>query len=273
MLLGRHPAAGCSGRSRACSPRPQARLATFGDEARARSRRCGRPGRRRIFNPGARRRRSAFKALVFDATGIARLRASWSALHAFFHPTVDGLKRCGRVVVLGTAPERLRAPRTGNRAAGAGGLHPLARQGGRPAARTVQLVQVARRAREDAIASTLRFLLSPRSAYVSGRSVQIGAGRARSAGRLAAPACGQDRARHRAPRAGIGEAIATTLARDGAHVVGLDVPALAGELRSGRASGSAARLCDSTSPPRTRPTVLAERFADGPGCASSTTPG
>ena len=93
------------------------------------------------------------------------------------------------------------SPRAAHRPAGAGGLHPLARQGDRRRGSTAQLVYVAEGA-EDELDSTLRFLLSPRSAYVSGQVVAVGNGVAADArDRLGAPA---RRARWRwspAPRA------------------------------------------------------------------------
>ena len=56
--------------------------------------------------PGERR----FKALVFDATGIAA-SPELAVLHAFFSPTVRRVARCGRVVVLGTPPQACGSPR------------------------------------------------------------------------------------------------------------------------------------------------------------------
>jgi 3-oxoacyl-[acyl-carrier protein] reductase len=93
----------------------------------------------------------------------------------------------------------------------------------------VQLVLVETGA-EDELASTLRFLLSPRSAYVSAQVVTVGKAVAATpeidweqplAGKLAL-VTGASR--------GIGEAIATTLRRDGANLVLLDVPALSADL-------------------------------------------
>jgi 3-oxoacyl-[acyl-carrier protein] reductase len=185
--------------------------------------------------PGDRR----FKALVFDATGIGDSTAL-RELHAFFAPTIRRLEPCGRVVVLGT-PEEACGPRaaTAQRA-----LEGFTRSVGKEArgGTTAQLVLVARGA-EDAIASTLRFLLSPRSAYVSGQVVRVAPSPSPEPADWGRPLAGRVAVVTGAAR-GIGAAIAATLARDGARVVGLDVPALAAELEgvTGALSGSALAL-------------------------------
>jgi 3-oxoacyl-[acyl-carrier protein] reductase len=178
-----------------------------------------------IFNaeaPGQQR----LKALVFDATGISD-STELEALHGFFHPTLRRLERCGRVIVLGTPSSDCTSVReaTAQRAL-EGFTRSLGKEIGGGA--TVQLVLVDAGA-QDAIASTLRFLLSPRSAYVSGQVVCVGFAilpdqvdwEQSFAGRIAL-VTGASR--------GIGEATVRTLAREGAHVVGLDVPELAQEL-------------------------------------------
>ena len=71
------------------------------------------------------------KALVFDATGIAD-SAQLAELHAFFHPTMRQVARCGRVVILGTSPELAGSPAEADRPARAGGLHARAREGDPP---------------------------------------------------------------------------------------------------------------------------------------------
>ena len=190
-----------------------------------------------------------YGALVFDATGIVE-SSQLEELHAFFHPTIRRVAACGRVVVLGTPPESARKPAE---AVAQRALEGLTRAMGKEVGRgaTVQLVYVEPGA-ENAIAGTLRFFLSPRSAFVSGQVVRI-AGSAGDAG-LAGdfdwekPLAGKVALVTGASR-GIGAAIASTLARDGAHVVGLDVPALEEDLKAVAAGiGGSALALDITDP-------------------------
>ena len=168
------------------------------------------------------------KALVFDATGIAD-STELVELQRFFHPAVGRLRRSGRVVVLGIPPDEVGGARahTAQRAL-EGFVRSLGKEvGGRGA--TAQLVLVSPRA-EDQLDSTLRFLLSPRSAYDSGQVVRVGPGVA------PLPAIDWDRpleetsALVTGASRGIGAAIAATLARDGAAVTGLDVPQASADL-------------------------------------------
>ncbi|MPZ97148.1 MAG: 3-oxoacyl-ACP reductase [Propionibacteriales bacterium] len=170
-----------------------------------------------------------FKGLVFDASGI-KTSADLVAVQEFFTPVVRSLRGCGRVVVLATPPEL--AADAGERVAQRaleGFTRSLGKEVGRGS--TVQLVHVAPGA-ETAITSTLAFLLSPKSAYVSAQVVRIGATGTTQAEPLtdsAQPLSGKVALVTGASR-GIGESIARTLARDGATVVGVDVPPMASEL-------------------------------------------
>ncbi len=173
-------------------------------------------------------------ALVFDATAITD-STGLRALYDFFHPHARAVYPSGRVIVLGTPPEATEQPKeaTAQRA-----LEGFTRSVGKEFGRgvTAQLVYVEPGA-EDGIESTLRFLLSARSAYVSGQVIRVGVAEVTPPVDWELPLAGKVAVVTGAAR-GIGEAMARVLARDGARVICLDVPAagealaqVAGELR------------------------------------------
>ncbi|MFM0161252.1 3-oxoacyl-ACP reductase [Paraburkholderia sediminicola] len=175
------------------------------------------------FEPAESGSHGKLTALLFDASGIED-SSQLEPLHGFFHDTLRSLGKCGRIIVLGRPPEACATPRqwTAQRA-----LEGLTRSLGKEARRgiTANLVYVEQGA-ENGIDSTLRFFLSPRSAYVSGQVVRIGA----RAGADALPAfdwnqplAGQRAVVTGAAR-GIGASIASVLAAEGAHVIGIDIP-------------------------------------------------
>jgi len=158
--------------------------------------------------------------LLFDATNLPDC-TSLRALYDFFHPVIRSLAPNGRVVVFGTPPDVCASPResTAQRAL-EGFTRSLAKEVGRGS--TVQLVYVSPGG-EDALESTLRFLLSGRSAYVSGQVIRVGPANLQLPASWDQPMDGKVAIVTGAAR-GIGEAIAAVLAREGAHVVCVDVP-------------------------------------------------
>jgi 3-oxoacyl-[acyl-carrier protein] reductase len=163
-------------------------------------------------------------ALIFDATAVVDTEGL-RALYDFFHPVIRSLAPSGRVIVLGSPPELCANTReaTAQRAL-EGFVRSIGKEVGRGT--TAQLVYVAPGA-EEATESTLRFLLSGRSAYVSGQVIRIGPAAVDVPDDWDQPLVGKTAIVTGAAR-GIGAAIAQVLTREGAHVVCLDVPA-AGE--------------------------------------------
>ncbi|WP_446217742.1 3-oxoacyl-ACP reductase [Micromonospora sp. IBHARD004] len=214
-----------------------------------------------------------YTALVYDATGITD-STELRQLYDFFHPQARALLSSGRVIVLGTPPGECDSPReaTAQRA-----LEGLTRSIGKEFGRgvTAQLVYVTKAAGDGpdgqdlspgtlaSLESTLRFLLSGRSAYVSGQVIRVGAGTAQPPADWDRPLDGQVVLVTGAAR-GIGAALARVLARDGAQVVALDIPAAGDELAAvaNEIGGTAVQL-DLTAPDA--PTRLARHLADRHG--------
>ncbi|MGW5663015.1 3-oxoacyl-ACP reductase [Streptomyces sp. NPDC003758] len=173
-------------------------------------------------------------AVVLDATGVRDVEGL-AEVHAALHPVVRSVAESGRVVVLGAPLDPADHHQTAVQQGLEGFTRSLGKEVGR--GRTVTLVRLTD---AGAAESTLRFLLSPRSAYVSGQVVEVGDGEVVTVEDWTRPLAGRTALVTGAAR-GIGEAIARTLARDGARVVCLDVPQAEAEVRrvAERVGGSA----------------------------------
>ncbi len=160
-----------------------------------------------------------FKVLLFDASNISNAD-ELKQVYEFFHAVARRVEKSGRVIVIGRPPEDL----TDIEAALAQrALEGFVKSVGKEFKRgiTAQLIYVAEGA-EKKLDSTLRSFNSARSAYVSGQVVRVSNGDSVDVD-WAQPLGGKTMLVTGASR-GIGEAIARVLAREGAHVICLDVP-------------------------------------------------
>ena len=188
-----------------------------------------------------------YSALIFDATRVTATR-DLRDVFDFFQPAIRDLAPSGRAIVIGNGEGVAQRALEGF----VRSLGKEVRHGA-----TAQLVYAA----PDAdLESTLRFLLSGRSAYVSGQVIRVAAAVKNTPADWDRPLAGQTAAVTGASR-GIGAAIAEVLARDGAHVICIDVPAQGEDLTAiaNRVGGTALQL-DITSD--RAPAVLADRGAD-----------
>jgi 3-oxoacyl-[acyl-carrier protein] reductase len=163
-------------------------------------------------------------AVVLDATGVTG-PGQLAAAHDFLAPAIKRLRASGRVLILADPPAATDAPAT---AAARQALDGLIRSIGKELldGSTANLIYVPEGA-ESSLASPVRFFLSGRSAYVDGQVLTLSAAEVPTGEDADKPLAGKVAVVTGAAR-GIGAAIAKVMARDGAHVVAVDIPA-AGE--------------------------------------------
>ncbi len=163
------------------------------------------------------------RGLVFDATNLSD-PAELHALYSFFHPLVARLSSCGRAIVIGRPPASFESAHSAAaHAALEGFVRSLAKELGRRGS-TAEVLYVERGA-EARLAAPLRFLLSARSAFVSGQPLTItNEVKAPKDLRWVRPLAGKVALVTGAAR-GIGAMTAELLSAEGAHVVCLDRPA------------------------------------------------
>ena len=166
----------------------------------------------------------SFGGLVFDATGITD-PVTLRGLYEFFTPVLRNLGHSGRVVVVGTIPDQAAGvdERISQRA-----LEGFTRSLGKELrdGATAALVYLSPAAKPAAtgLESTMRFILSAKSAYVDGQVFYVGADDSTPPADWDKPLAGKVGIVTGAAR-GIGATIAEVFARDGATVVAIDVEA------------------------------------------------
>jgi 3-oxoacyl-[acyl-carrier protein] reductase len=156
-------------------------------------------------------------SLVFDASGISTTEQS-SQLYQFFSQHLGSLALCGRVIVIGHKPQALTDTTHATLQRGlVGFIKSVAKEIGRKGA-TANLLYIDKGGK-TAIEAPLRFLLSAGSAFMNAQVINVGK-----------PVVVTGAAR------GIGLAISQVLARDGATVIGIDVPQAADDLNGAMAA-------------------------------------
>lgn len=160
-------------------------------------------------------------ALVLDATSVQGPEALDEA-YTFLHDHLSKIAPCAKLLILAPRPDQV----DDSDAAAAcraleGFTRSLAKEVGRRGA-TANLLRVAPEA-EDRLVAPMRYLLTPRSAYVSGQALDV-------TDALPAVEAGStdllegQRAIVTGAARGLGEATARRLAAEGAKVVGVDLP-------------------------------------------------
>lgn len=159
-------------------------------------------------------------ALVVDATGLRRID-ELEQVRAVLRPAVRALEQSGRIVLLARDPAGVD---DWEAKAVAQALDGIDRSMGKELRKgaTSNLIQVGPETTAAALASTLGFLLQGRSAFVDGQTWRVG--------RADPPSLAERPLEDRVvvvtgAARGIGAAIATLVAREGAQVVAVDVPA------------------------------------------------
>ncbi|HZN84747.1 MAG TPA: 3-oxoacyl-ACP reductase [Mycobacterium sp.] len=163
----------------------------------------------------------SFGGLVFDATGITE-PAGLKGLYKFFTPLLRNLGPSGRIVVIGTTPDEISGHERIAQRALEGFTRSLAKELRRGA--TVNLVHLSPDAKPAAtgLESTVRFILSGKSAYVDGQVFRVGAADSAPPADWDKPLDGKVAIVTGAAR-GIGATIAEVFSRDGAKVVCIDI--------------------------------------------------
>ena len=176
----------------------------------------------RRVEPGQAPEGERVDAIVFDGTGL-ETPDDLHQLYVFMSPWIRQLNRSGRVVVIGRPAGDAKKPvRAATRAGLEGFTRSLAKEIGANGS-TANSVFVQEGA-DERLDPVLRFLLSPRSAYISCQPFHV-TKLAKGGEAPETHVLGGKVALVTGAARGIGEATAELLASEGAHVVCLDRPA------------------------------------------------
>lgn len=182
-------------------------------------------------------------AMLFDATELNQFD-DLKALKRFFANASKVLQKSGKIAILGRTPSTIESVEGSSVAEALSGFtRSLGKELGKKGI-TVNLLYVSG-VIDSAVTTPLNFFLSNRSSYISGQPLTISSGQATSV--WTKPLDGKIALVTGAAQ-GIGAAIAQVLARDGAKVIGLDIPPAKEALTATmNAIGGEALACDITS--------------------------
>jgi len=164
-----------------------------------------------------------FRFIVFDATGFDSVN-ELETLYTFFHSALKGLKKDGRIVIVARDPESCDSIEQSALSESLLGFSKsVAKETGKKGA-TCNLLYLQKGA-DRHIGAPLYFLLSSKSAFITGQSLVLTGSAIKPRNvNWKSPLHGKTALVTGAAQ-GIGEKTARTLARDGATVVCLDIPA------------------------------------------------
>lgn len=164
-----------------------------------------------------------FKALIFDASGIDNAQ-DLKQLYSVFKHSVKQIRNNGRFVIIAQSPSQgADAELSAVQGSLIGFVKSLAKESGKKGI-TCNLINIERGAQKH-LASTLNFFLSAKSAYVTGQSLRLKNKTIKGAKPDTLQPLKGKTAIVTGAAQGIGRETAKTLARDGATVVCLDIPA------------------------------------------------